>query len=197
MPVFFNAEHAEDAEGNRDNREPIDQERRALVVAAPKNHPAHRSRMRRACAWNMASAPRQSRAPMDGVFRMNAWAQTKVCDISLTGFPTTEFLPWLAPFKPDARTRLKINLRYVAPPEAGSGRWLARAREQTSRPVVATTYNRLWEPSQKGGVPVCLQAHHAMLPPSLISTFCGVSPVPSWPPSQKGWFCERPQAHHQ
>jgi len=43
----------------------------------------------------------------------------------------------------------------------------------------------------------CLQAHHATVFASVISTFFGANPVPSCEPSQNGWLLERPQAHHQ
>jgi len=52
-------------------------------------------------------------------------------------------------------------------------------------------------PSQNGFPPECLQAHHATVPASLISTICGLNPVPLCEPSQNGWLFERPHAHHQ
>jgi hypothetical protein len=53
------------------------------------------------------------------------------------------------------------------------------------------------EPSQKGIVFECLQAHHATVPGSLISVFSGSRPVPLCEPSQNGWLLDRPHAHHQ
>jgi hypothetical protein len=52
-------------------------------------------------------------------------------------------------------------------------------------------------PSQNGFPPECLQAHHATVFASVISTFCGLNPVPLCEPSQNGWLFERPHAHHQ
>jgi hypothetical protein len=37
--------------------------------------------------------------------------------------------------------------------------------------------NRQCDPSQKGGLAVCLQAHHAMVFSSLTSTFTGANPL--------------------
>src|SRR5687767_1820184 len=53
------------------------------------------------------------------------------------------------------------------------------------------------EPSQKGIVLECLQAHQATALASLISVFSGPRFVPLCEPSQNGWLFERPHAHHQ
>jgi hypothetical protein len=52
-------------------------------------------------------------------------------------------------------------------------------------------------PSQNGIVPECLQAHHATVLVSLISTFCGTNGVPLCEPSQNGCDFDRPQAHQK
>ena len=55
----------------------------------------------------------------------------------------------------------------------------------------------LWEPSQSGGLALCLHWHHQSLARSVVTCLTGWMPVPLWEPSQKGGWLERPQAHHQ
>src|SRR3954451_5270609 len=66
-----------------------------------------------------------------------------------------------------------------------------------TRPFALAHGSCLCVPSQNGICFECLQAHQATVPASLISTFCGPSPVPLCEPSQNGWLAERPHAHHQ
>jgi hypothetical protein len=54
---------------------------------------------------------------------------------------------------------------------------------------------REWLPSQNGAFLERLQAHHATVFSSVISTFLGPNAVPLWEPSQKGWLWDRPHAH--
>jgi hypothetical protein len=93
-------------------------------------------------------------------------------------------------FKPE------VNFRPSAAPSRSSP-----ARRCASRTRLSALHQvagkRLCEPSQKGGVFVCLHAHHATVLASVIVTVLGLRPVPSCDPSQKGWLWERPQAHHQ
>ena len=53
------------------------------------------------------------------------------------------------------------------------------------------------EPSQNGGLQLCLQLHSATVFASASVNFTGASPVPLCEPSQNGWVWERPQEHHQ
>jgi len=55
----------------------------------------------------------------------------------------------------------------------------------------------LWAPSQKGLSPLRLQPQSQTFSASVNSIFMGVKPVSLWEPSQKGWFLDRPQLHHQ
>jgi len=51
-------------------------------------------------------------------------------------------------------------------------------------------------PSQKGLLPLYLQPHHATFFGSVIAVTMGRMLGVRWDPSQQGWFCDRPQAHH-
>jgi len=53
------------------------------------------------------------------------------------------------------------------------------------------------DPSQNGGLAVCLQRHQATFLFSVISTFTGVKPLPLCAPSQNGCIEEYPHEHHQ
>ena len=55
----------------------------------------------------------------------------------------------------------------------------------------------LWAPSQKGLSPLRLQPQSQTFSAWANSIFIGVKPVSLWEPSQKGWFLDRPQLHHQ
>src|SRR6185437_522484 len=63
---------------------------------------------------------------------------------------------------------------------------------------IGSTYGRfLWEPSQRGALPLCLQPQNETIPVSVASNFTGLNPVPLWEPSQSGCLPLLPQAHHQ
>jgi len=55
----------------------------------------------------------------------------------------------------------------------------------------------LCDPSQSGGLAVCLHWQNQTVFFSAISIFTGCRPVPLWDPSQNGGWLERPQEHHQ
>ena len=90
---------------------------------------------------------------------------------------------------------------------AGGGGWypdrdqalagIMGADSAPGRPPVVGYSSFLWAPSQKGLSPLRLQPHSQTFSCSASSTFIGVKPVSLWEPSQKGWFLDRPQLHHQ
>jgi hypothetical protein len=55
----------------------------------------------------------------------------------------------------------------------------------------------LWVPSHIGLVLLCLQPHSPYFFFSVIFSSTGEKSVPLCEPSQKGWFLDLPQAHHQ
>ena len=59
----------------------------------------------------------------------------------------------------------------------------------------AVRYSLEWLPSQKQGLLVCLQPHHATVLASVISVFTGAKPVHLCEPSQNGWLFDLPHAH--
>ncbi len=63
--------------------------------------------------------------------------------------------------------------------------------------IRSSGHRDLWVPSQNGMLAECLQPQSPYFRFSVISNFCGERSVPLCEPSQKGWFFERPHAHHQ
>jgi hypothetical protein len=72
-----------------------------------------------------------------------------------------------------------------------------RLHHATTNPPPFPYANRACEPSQNGGVAVCLHIHQATRFVSVMTTFTGLNPLSLCAPSQNGCVEEYPHEHHQ